>query len=255
MMQLEQHISKGMLDAHLNPDIDAASRKHEFINESLKWISSLCSTKENKNLLDLGCGPGIYAEKFDDDGFTVTGIDFSKRSIEYAKKSAALTGRKIEYIYQNYLDIDYENQFDIITLIYCDFGVLKPSDREILLSKIKRSMKPSGKLILDGFTKNNYSNFIERQKIFYEEKGYWSLTPYICIERTFRYDEASLFLEQYIIITETTCKCYNNWNCVFDSETLRNQLERAGFTEIQLYSDVTGKVLSDNSKTICTVAS
>lgn len=34
----DEHISKGMLQAHLNPDIDAASRKHEFIRESVKWI-------------------------------------------------------------------------------------------------------------------------------------------------------------------------------------------------------------------------
>lgn len=38
-------------------------------------------------------------------------------------------------IYQNYLDIDYENQYDIVTLIYCDFGVLKQTDREQLLLK------------------------------------------------------------------------------------------------------------------------
>ncbi len=255
MLWNDEHISKGMLEAHLNPDIDAASRKHEFINDSVKWISSLCFAKESKRLLDLGCGPGLYAEKFDDIGFTVTGIDFSKRSIEYAKKSAILKCKKIEYIYQNYLDITYENQFDVVTLIYCDFGVLKPIDREHLLLKIRRALKPDGKLILDVFTMDNYSNFTEGKKIYYEESGYWSMTPYICIERTFRYDDESLFLEQYIVITETTCKFYNNWNCAFNREKMRSQLENAGFNEIQFYSDATGKEFSNNCKMICIVAS
>ena len=255
MLWNDEHISKGMLEAHLNPDIDAASRKHEFISKSVKWISSLCSTKESKKLLDLGCGPGIYAEKFNDMGFEVTGIDFSKRSIEFARNSAVLKQKMIEYVCQNYLDIDYENQYDIITLIYCDFGVLKPVARKLLLLKIRRALKPGGKLILDGFTKNKYNNFVEDQKIFYEEKGYWSMIPYICIERTFRYNEASLFLEQYIVLTETTCKCYNNWNCTFDRETFSNQLEKAEFAEFQFFSDVTGKVFNENSETICIVAS
>lgn len=255
MLWNDEHISKGMLEAHLNPDIDSASRKHEFIDESVKWISSLCSKNEFKKLLDLGCGPGIYAEKFDDEGFEVTGIDFSKRSLEFARNSASFKQKKIEYVYQNYLDIDYEKKFDIVTLIYCDLGVLKPSDREILLSKIRRALKPKGKLILDGFTNNNYSNFVESQKISYEEKGYWSDFPHVCIERTFRYDEANLFLEQFIVITETKCKCYNNWNYAFDKVTLQSQLERAGFTEFKFYSDVTGKVFSEDSETICVVSS
>lgn len=255
MLWNDEHISKGMLEAHLNPDIDSASRKHEFISESVKWISSLCNTTNNKKLLDLGCGPGIYADKFCDMGFEVTGIDFSQRSIEFARNSAVVNHKKIEYACQNYLDIDYENKFDIVTLIYCDFGVLKPEDREVLLFKIRRALKPDGKLVLDGFTKNNYNNFVERQNILYEDKGYWSDSPYACIERTFIYNEASLFLEQYIVSTETTCKCYNNWNCTFEKETLCSQLEKAGFGEMQFYSDVAGKRYSANSKTICVVAS
>lgn len=38
MLWNDEHISKGMLEAHLNPDIDAASRKHEFISESVKLL-------------------------------------------------------------------------------------------------------------------------------------------------------------------------------------------------------------------------
>lgn len=255
MLWNDEHISKGMLEAHLNPDIDSASRKHEFISGSVKWISSLCNTTNHKKLLDLGCGPGIYADKFYDMGFKVTGIDFSQRSIEFAKKAAAVNHKKIEYLCQNYLDIDCDNRFDIITLIYCDFGVLKPKDRELLLLKIRRALKPDGKLVLDGFTKNNYNNFVESQKIVYEDSGYWSPTPYACIERTFIYNEASLFLEQYIVLTETTCRCYNNWNCTFEREQLCTELEKAGFTKMQFYSDVAGKSFSENSETICVVAS
>lgn len=48
MLWNDEHISKGMLEAHLNPDIDSASRKHEFINESVKWISSLCNSAKYK---------------------------------------------------------------------------------------------------------------------------------------------------------------------------------------------------------------
>lgn len=254
MLWDDEHISKGMLKAHLDPNVDSASRKEAFIDASVNWISSVCDLKDNSRLLDLGCGPGIYAEKFDDAGFIVTGIDFSRRSIEYAKNSTVEKSKKIKYIYQNYLDIDYKNEFDIATLIYYDFGALEPLDRQKLLKKIKQALKPGGKLILDVLTKYYYLDSIEEQKITYENSGFWRPVPYCCIARTFRYEESNLFLEQYIIITEDECKCYNNWNQIFDKNMLCDELNEAGFTDLQFYEDVTGKEYSDGCKTICLLA-
>ena len=48
----DPHISKGMLEAHLDPNTDAASRKPEFIDSSVEWISSLLP--QGAKLLDIG---------------------------------------------------------------------------------------------------------------------------------------------------------------------------------------------------------
>ena len=80
----DEHISLQMLKAHLNPDFDGASRKLDFINKSVNWIARIAQPSEYNELLDIGCGPGIYAEKFARFGYSVTGIDFSRRSISYA---------------------------------------------------------------------------------------------------------------------------------------------------------------------------
>lgn len=76
----DEHISKGMLEAHLNPEWDAATRNHNFVTKSVEWIASIASPVTYPELLDLGCGPGIYAEKFYISGHHVTGMDYSKRS-------------------------------------------------------------------------------------------------------------------------------------------------------------------------------
>ena len=125
----DDHISKGMLEAHLNPDWDAATRNHAFLDKSVKWISEIAPPSRFKKLLDLGCGPGLYAERFVKTGYSVTGIDFSKRSIEYAKEQTKCNGSGIEYHYQNYLSLDYTEEFDLVTLIYCDYAALSVSDR------------------------------------------------------------------------------------------------------------------------------
>lgn len=69
-------------------------------------------------------GPGLYAERFTAVGYMVTGIDFSGRSIGYARRSAQKAGLDIQYICQDYLTLDIGKLFDLSTMIYCDYGVL-----------------------------------------------------------------------------------------------------------------------------------
>lgn len=66
-----------MLKAHLNPDLESATRKLDFLEQSANWISDTLPPSSYKRLLDLGCGPGIYAEFFDAKGYQVTGLDIS----------------------------------------------------------------------------------------------------------------------------------------------------------------------------------
>lgn len=248
------NISKYMLEAHLNPSVEAASRQLNYIKKSVEWISSMFKQTSGKKLLDLGCGPGIYAELFSEMGFQVTGIDFSKRSIEYAVTNANLNGKNIDYIYKNYLDIEYHNEFDLITLIYCDLGVLSPKERRVILDRIMNALKQDGILILDGFTKNQLSDVPEKQDLYYADAGFWCSKPHVCIQRNYHYIETNNYLEQYVIISEDNCDCYNIWNQLFTMKSLSDEIKSAGFEKITFYDDVCGKELSDKSKTICAVA-
>ena len=247
----DEHISKYMLAAHLSPDEEGASRNHKFIEKSAHWIMSLLSPS-NKKLLDLGCGPGLYAQHFAKAGFDVTGIDISKTSIGYAL--AAAGNLDIRYICQSYLEIEYKEEFDTALLIYCDYGVLSPDTRRTLLKKIHTSLRKGGTLIFDIFTSEFYKNFKEEVKIVSENEGFWSPVPYSCITRKFTYPENSVYLEQYIVITEEDCHCYNIWNQAFTIEKIKSELEEAGFSLTACYGDCTGAEFSSSSPTLCVYA-
>ncbi|EOH64712.1 class I SAM-dependent methyltransferase [Enterococcus mundtii] len=96
----DRHISKQMLQAHLDPEFEGASRKAGFIDESIRWINTVIPPKTYPTLLDIGCGPGIYAEKFSRLGYEVTGLDFSKRSIAYAKNLRKTNSYRLRTIMQ-----------------------------------------------------------------------------------------------------------------------------------------------------------
>ena len=136
------HISKSLLETHLNPEEELASRRPETIDKSVAWIMANLNLASGSHLLDLGCGPGLYCVRFYERGLTVTGVDFSQRSIEYAQNYAQEHGLNIDYMHQNYLELDFKNQFDAVSLIYCDFCVLSDQDCSTLLTNINRALKP-----------------------------------------------------------------------------------------------------------------
>lgn len=249
----DEHISKGMLAAHLNPNWDAATRKPEFLDKSVNWISEIAPSSQYKLLLDLGCGPGLYAERFNSAGYSVTGVDFSKRSIAYAKEQTLLNKSTIEYHYQNYLTIDYIEQFDVITLIYCDYAALSIMDRLILLRKVYQALKPNGKFIFDVFTPLMRKKE-SRSWEYYKESGFFSEKPHICLESVYHYDdEDNTELRQSIVITEEAVNCYNIWDHFFTKEALLSEIQTAGFSTFEIYGDIAGKEFSDSGETICGV--
>lgn len=144
-----------MLEAHLDPDWDAASRKITTIDASVQWFSEDIFPEKNINILDLGCGPGLYASRLAKLGYSVTGIDYFQRSINYAREVAREENLKIKYIYQDYLTIDFKVEFDVIMLIFCDFGALTNEERDVLLKIIYNALKPGGLFIFDVFTDRN----------------------------------------------------------------------------------------------------
>ena len=236
----DEHISMGMLKAHLNPNIDEATRKHITVKEIVKWISAVAPAEKYCNLLDLGCGPGIYAEEFCKLGYNVTGLDFSARSINYAKNSAREKNLPITYYQCDYLSMDFTEKYDLITLIYCDFGVLSTKDRNNLLKRIYTALKPNGLLILDVFTPHQYLGREEYKNWEYTESGFFSAEPHLLLNSLYRYDEQNTFCNQHIILTEQDIKHINIWEHTFTKGELSKDLNLAGFVKKNFYGDITG---------------
>ena len=248
----DEHISQYMLEAHLNPAIDAASRRPEFLDKSASWIARVAPPHDYPRLLDLGCGPGLYAERFNALGYSVTGVDYSKRSIAYAKEQAALNGRAIEYIYQDYLTIGYSERFDAITLIYCDYAALPKTDRLALLQKIFRALKPGGKFFADVYTPVKKTEE-GRAWLYNERSGFFSAKPHFLFETVWHYDGGLIELHQYIVLSGEGAQRHHIWDHFFTLEALENEGRAGGFKTFEFFGDIAGAPYSKDGKTICGV--
>lgn len=246
----DDYISGQMLKAHLDPGFEGASRKLKFIEHSAAWIKDTLPPSQYPSLLDVGCGPGIYAERFSAAGYHVTGIDFSRRSIGYAKASAKRRGLDIRYLCLDYLNMDFEKAFDAATMIYCDYGVLSPADRRNLLHNVYRSLRPGGRFLMDVFSMASFDHFTEGQTWeVCENGGFWCGSKYTAFNRACKYPDG-VTLEQTVVVSERETAVYYLWNTYFTEETLAAEAAEAGFKLCGLYGDVAGSPCQKDAPTI-----
>jgi 2-polyprenyl-3-methyl-5-hydroxy-6-metoxy-1,4-benzoquinol methylase len=251
----DEHTSKQMLSFHLNEAIDVSSRNAEFIKQSVKWIASEFNIGRDFKIADFGCGPGLYTAPLAKRGASVTGIDFSGRSIEYAKEVASREQLNISYVKQNYLDFETEDRFDFVLMIMCDFCTLSPTQRKGILSKFHCILKPNGSVLLDVYS---LSAFEQKEEISTYEvnllNGFWSPKKYYGFLNTFKYDEENVSLDKYTIIElDRTRKVYN-WLQYFAPEDLEREFMSAGFSVKGIYSDVAGSPYDRKSNEIAVIA-
>ena len=237
VMWTDKYISKQLLETHLNRDIDLASRKERTIDSTVEWI--LSKAPEGKlNILDLGCGPGLYTEKYSRKGHSVTGVDFSQNSVSYAENSARDKGLDISYFCQDYLTIKYKNQFDLITMIFTDFGVLDPDQRNILLGNIFGALKPGGIFLFDVMN-DNYTGISESKSWEAAEKGFWRPFPYLSLSENIYYQEEKVILSQHIVIDEKgKTETYRFWTHLFSNSDLYEILKSYKFIEPAFFTNV-----------------
>jgi SAM-dependent methyltransferase len=249
------HLAQQMLDFHLNQETDLASHRFEAIDQIVNWIDAQLNLS-GKRVCDLGCGPGLYTQRFAACGADVTGVDFSTVSLEYARLKAREDEQAVRYLKADYLSDDLPTGFDIVTLIYTDFCVLSPAQRATLLGRIHEMLNPGGSLVMDvagmgSFAGKEEFTLIEDNLM----SGFWAEGDYVGIHRAFVYPKEYLSLDRYTIIEPTEVWQIFNWFQYFTAESLQVELNSAGFTADQMVGDLTGTPLKTNSNFIGVITS
>jgi len=249
------HLARQMLGFHLNQETDLASRRFETIDQVINWIDSQLHLS-GKRICDLGCGPGLYAQRFSNKGADVTGVDFSAHSLEYADLKARENNQSIRYIHADYLSDDLPTGFDMVTLIYTDLCVLSPEQRTILLSRIREMLNPDGQIVIDVAGVGLLTGKEECTRI--EDclmDGFWAEGDYVGIQRTFVYTEEHLSLDRYLIIEPNETWQIFNWMQHYSQESLQAELNHAGFAVVKMVGELTGEPLKSGGDFIGVIAS
>ena len=224
----DPHIGRQMLRYHLDPDVDAASRKATTIDATGAWLAARFGLA-NKRLLDLGCGPGLYATRMAARGATVTGLDFSPISIAYASANIP-AGSALTYVEGNYLAGPLPGPADIVTLIYGDYCALSPDRRRTLLANVGGALAPGGRFVFDVYSLGQFAGFSETLDFGHRHMGgFWADEDYYAFRKSVTYADEAISLERYLVVTEKRRFEVFNWMQYFTPETISAELADAGF--------------------------
>lgn len=253
LMWVDEYISTQLLETHLSQDIDLASRKETTIASTIEWILEKVPGS-GMNILDLGCGPGLYTEKLAEKGHSVTGMDFSSNSIRYAKDAAHGKNLDISYVQQDYLKLNEECRYDLIMMIYTDFGVLTPDQRKVLLGNIHRALKPGGVFLFDVLNENSLVKENVSKSWELSNKGFWRDKPYLSMSESFYYPDQNVTLNQHIVLAEDEeVAVYRFWVHTFSHSDLGKIMASGGFCSAECYDRVIpdSDLCSSESVTFC----
>ena len=237
----DPHTSAQMLAYHLDPDIDLSSRCASFIDRSVDWIVTRFDVSADTRIIDFGCGPGLYATRLAKAQAAVTGVDFSARSITYAREAAERDDLSIDFRHQDYLTFRSDNRFNLIVMIFCDFCALSPDQRRHMLRTFRSLLAPDGHILLDV---HSLSLFEQRtESASYELNGlngFWSPNPYYSFLNGFKYEDEKLLLDKYTIVERDRTRTVYNWLQCFSPESLEAELKAQGLAVDALHGNVAG---------------
>ncbi len=251
----DEHTSSRMLALHLDGSVDVASRKTEFIEKSAAWIVSRFGLTKGKSVADFGCGPGLYTTRLAASGAEVTGIDFSERSLRYAREQARAGGLSIDYVCTNYLGFESDKRFDLITLIMYDFCALSPERRRTLLDRFRAHLKPEGAVLLDVCSLPAFDARKEHAEYAPDLlDGFWSPAPYFGFLNTFKYEAEKVALDKYTIVEQDRVRVVHDWLQYFSVEALKAEVEACGLAVEEVLGDVAGAALDPAAREFAIVA-
>ena len=224
-----------MLAQHLDPSHDAASRPRREIRAQVQQMMSWLGLAPGSRLLDVTCGPGLYAAEFAKRGLAVTGIDFGPASIAHARTLCA--DLPCRFIQGDVREMELAGRdFDAAIYLYGQFTVLRPAESTDVLRRIRAALSPGGRLLVEIL---DYDRFDKRDSSWWytDRGGLWGDFPYLHLgERAWDAEQGAAVERFHILNLETgEMQVYGLADQAYTVEQVTEMLREAGFATPEVH--------------------
>lgn len=240
----QPEFSRRMLREHLSQEHDAASRRAEIIDQQVRFIHETVLENRPSRILDLGCGPGLYAQRLAALGHRVRGIDFSPASIAYARETASAQGLNCVYTLGDVRAAEFEEGvYDLVMFLYGEFNVFRPADARAILSKAHAALKPGGKILLEPSNEESIEALGAEPASWYSKpNGLFSDRPHLVLKENFWDAQSRAATTRYYIVDAATAgvERFAASYQAYSTEDLWALLESTGLRRDCIFPSLTG---------------
>lgn len=231
--------SRRMLAEHLSQEHDLASRRLDTVTAQVEWLHRRLDEPASPRLLDIGCGPGLYLERFLRLGYDCTGIDFSPASIAHAR---GRLGEKVRLELEDIRAADFGTGYDIVLMLYGELNVFSPDECRDILARAHAALNPGGTLFIEPQTFEAVRRMGDSPNNWYVSgeglAGLFSDQPHLCLMTNHWYENARTTLQLFHIIdiADSALTTYRSTTRAWTDDQLLALLAEAGFTNALLES-------------------
>ena len=246
--------SERMLKEHLDQSHGAASRRLPEIRGQVQIMREWLGLAPGDRLLDVTCGPGLYAAEFARQGISVTGIDFSPAAFRYAKELCQ--GLPCAFTLGDVRQMDFGGQECAAAIyLYGQFTVLKPAESSDVLKRIHAALRPGGKLLLEILDDDRFDKK-DGAWWYTDSGGLWGDFPYLHLgERAWDSVQRAAVERFHILNLETgALQVYGLSDQAYTVEQVTTMLEEAGFGQVSVHPAWDGLALKDAPEWVVYVA-
>lgn len=255
----EPGFSERMLREHLDESHGAASRQPAERLQQINWLWSKLALMPGAQVLDVTCGPGLYAVELASRGCLVTGIDFSPASIAYARELVQKRGfsKQCNFVELDVRQMDYRSANFIGALfLYGQLSVFTIEEAKQLLEQIALALQPGGRLVVE---------ILDQQQVdkndstwwFTDNTGLWGDGPFIHLGERFWLEELAISVERFHTLHLDSGEMDEIILCdqSYTVQEMTNMMMAAGFDSVDIYPAWDGLPLYDAGEWMVFVAS
>ena len=229
--------SRRMLAEHLSQAHDHASRRSEIIEQHVGWIHQYLLGGRPSQVLDLGCGPGLYTSRLARLGHRCLGIDYSPASIAYARATAQAEGLACDYQQTDIRRADFGQGHDLAMLIFGELNAFRRAEAQSIVARAYQALAPGGQWLMEVSSAEEVQGLGEAPARWYSAaSGLYSDQPHLVLHESFWDSALRAATQRYCVVDAASGAVTRHVECLqaYSLAEYRALLEQAGFGQVTL---------------------
>lgn len=216
--------------------------------EEVDNLINLLDIEPNAKVLDLCCGPGRHSLEFARRGFSVTGVDRTKKYLEDARKSAEKEGLKVEFVQKDMREFRKPRTFDLAINLLTSFGFFEDRrDDEKVAKNIFASLKDGGAFVIEIMGKEILARI-------FRERDWQEVEGAIMLEERKVSRDWSWMENRWILLKDGKTQEFRFSLRPYSAAELAALLSDCGFDTIRAYGDLAGAPYDHKAKRLVITA-